>query len=715
MGRYEIALNLATVEKWLTDNDDPSLLTELRHELAHISNRDIDLTYLAIAAWRTFIIAITLPYIAVAATAPQRLPDLSIRLAGLLLLVWLVRRAVLRTREFYADVRAADSPANEAAVRTYLHLPSSHATRWEPLSTHPTRANRIVAIDDGRPMFGLSLWVAGATGGLVGIAYTPTAYLLALLFPGQDHLRSWIGGTLFGILVAGVLTGSTWRYALAHLSEGRRWSSTLPAAAAFTAALLLGQCAMPELPDGPTWLDVLRTSPINAALVALALLAAIQTYLRWTMYCAIVWLPVAQHPRRTYHLGVAQSAIVIGLWLGAWFHLVELLRAGGSYTVLALMLVWVTLNPPLLLALVWACAFPLAAWRTRRPDVDTPPRWWRAGDDTTAKRLPESRPPLASAYLATAGTVLLYSALILPDYPAIAATVNIIHTEMPPPPIAYIQLVWLLTQPLAYSTAVVGLAIGLLLGGRRATNRAVTCAGLTALPASIALMTTILVHLTTAGSGLRDLGTLFKGLSGIGALAPDDQAENPALGLMLLCLMALLFVILVTTAALGSTVRAALPRTARQRPARSTGRVAAWSAPLVVAALIVGYLGWTNWTAAASARIEQTIDAATVEPVIAQARPGTMTPLASCVAIFQAHGDGAELASDVAAANLDRYLATVAMLAISSTDSTIQAIGEGTVESLRGKQLGSAAAGVTVTIRYCLASTDLTGPKETAH
>jgi hypothetical protein len=52
---------------------------------------------------------------------------------------------------------------------------------------------------------------------------------------------------------------------------------------------------------------------------------------------------------------------------------------------------------------------------------------------------------------------------------------------------------------------------------------------------------------------------------------------------------------------------------------------------------------------------------------------------------------------------MDRSLATVASLALSSTDPTLRMMGEATVESLRGKQLKLAASNVGVTARYCLA------------
>jgi hypothetical protein len=216
-------------------------------------------------------------------------------------------------------------------------------------------------------------------------------------------------------------------------------------------------------------------------------------------------------------------------------------------------------------------------------------------------------------------------------------------------------------------------------------------------------MLAILVHLTSAGDGLRDPLTLVRGLSGIGTGTMDVLPENPALGLMLLALMAILFVVLVATAGIGSAVRSVLPRPRQRLPARSARRAAAWSAPLVVAAFLVGYLGWTNWSVPDDTRITDTVEAGHIEPIIARARPGTLSPSAACTAIFGALSGSVTIASSLAADGMDRSLATVASLALSSTDPTLRMMGEATVESLRGKQLKLAASNVGVTARYCLA------------
>jgi hypothetical protein len=49
------------------------------------------------------------------------------------------------------------------------------------------------------------------------------------------------------------------------------------------------------------------------------------------------------------------------------------------------------------------------------------------------------------------------------------------------------------------------------------------------------------------------------------------------------------------------------------------------------------------------------------------------------------------------------------MLALSSSDPTLQTMGEATVESLRAKQITMAATGMNIIIKYCIVETGLTG------
>ncbi len=101
------------------------------HELAHIKNRDIDQTYLALAIWRAFVVAALLP-LAVVLIVSRVLgePQLLIwRMAVLALIVYSLRNAILRSREFDADARARQIDRGIALDTVLADLPPAPGAR----------------------------------------------------------------------------------------------------------------------------------------------------------------------------------------------------------------------------------------------------------------------------------------------------------------------------------------------------------------------------------------------------------------------------------------------------------------------------------------------------------------------------------------------------------------------------------------------------------
>ncbi|MEV5766773.1 M48 family metalloprotease [Micromonospora sp. NPDC052213] len=88
----------------------------LLHELGHIDNRDVTLTYATVALWRSFVVVALVPFVATHLHlivrfpfTPGAVPTHRNLLAAALLvtLVYLSRSDLLRTREFHADLAAA--------------------------------------------------------------------------------------------------------------------------------------------------------------------------------------------------------------------------------------------------------------------------------------------------------------------------------------------------------------------------------------------------------------------------------------------------------------------------------------------------------------------------------------------------------------------------------------------------------------------------------
>ena len=105
-GRYTVALTGGLVIRHATDPE--AFRAVVRHELAHIRNRDVDLTYFAVSLWHAFLLGAVLPFVlTLLDEGPSTILRVSWRLLALAALVYLTRNAVLRSREVYADVRAS--------------------------------------------------------------------------------------------------------------------------------------------------------------------------------------------------------------------------------------------------------------------------------------------------------------------------------------------------------------------------------------------------------------------------------------------------------------------------------------------------------------------------------------------------------------------------------------------------------------------------------
>jgi Zn-dependent protease with chaperone function len=707
VGRYSVVLDVSLLRDAAQRPDDPRLRSVLLHELAHIRNRDVDLTYLTIASWWGFLVAVALPFLVVAVNAPSALADFSWRLAGLLALMWLVRAAVFRSREYYADVRSVATPADEHdLIRTLRPRGAARLrTRLPGLSYlvyHPGFRDRIATVRTGDRLFRLSPGVAAATGALVGLSYPPVSYFVGMLLPYRQYERVWLCGLVFGLLIGAVLTGSVWRAAVWSLAGGDRRVSTFPSAAAFTGALLGCLVITPRLAGVDAWTTILWRAPWLALALAVLLLGGVHVYLRWCLLCATCWLPVAGRPWRAYRFGVVQSALVVGVWLGAWFEVVNLVGAVAVvWQSLLLALLAMSFNPLLLLSIPWACAYPLVTWQTRRMAARARAYpWWRPGDGER-RAIGGTRTPLAAVSVTAAAIVTAYGAAVVPLHADIRLAVERLTAQLHAPASALLPLLRLLVLPALVTTAGCLLVLGLAAGGRGRTSRAVACSGAALLPASIGLFVMMLVHLTTASPIVRDLVTLLSGLSGLGGNGspPVDRPVNAAIGLMILAVLALSFTVGLPAAVVGSLLRAARPRRGADRaPGRPVWLAVALAVPLVLAGGALGYVGWTEWRVPDLVVVPEAVNHQAVEEVLGRRWPQSLPLAHACVAILNA---GVELPREGVRGDIDLVLAHAAGYARSAEDRVLRTMGEGVVEALRRSKLRRAELGVAASIRYC--------------
>jgi Zn-dependent protease with chaperone function len=374
LGHYYINLTGGLVTQF--HKDQPAFRAVVLHELAHLRNADVDKTYFAIAVWRAFLIAAWLPYlITLVGNEWGYVLSLFWRGIALAALVYLIRNAVLRTRELYADVRASvwDGPRG-ALSRVLESLPRPKRNNWHiALQMHPDPVTRRQVLEDPGRLFPMKFWDAFATGIAAAIALPNIIRLMTALRTGTTapELELLTAVLFIAPLVVGVVGIGTWRTTFAALARGEPPRGAGRLGLGLGLGILLGLILSFDsaITLGPT-----EALPGMELLFSFAwgmlLLISLFFFVRWIAMGASVWLEVARSkasPRLFYIWGLIIAGAVLAIWLALLFYMWSL----GTAVVLALALpletLWSIVQHPLtLLLLISLWAFPLAAYFSLR-------------------------------------------------------------------------------------------------------------------------------------------------------------------------------------------------------------------------------------------------------------------------------------------------------------------------------------------------------------
>ncbi|WP_432955950.1 M56 family metallopeptidase [Micromonospora haikouensis] len=307
------------------------------HELAHLRNRDVDITYATIALWRVllgvvvplelaYVAAVSLPETAgsyMATREQSRVAHHVVMLAVTVVLAYLARADILRTREFHADLTAQRWGADvrlweAAAAREGRGRPASSRFAARLVAqvasffrTHPSWGRRLRSLADPGVGFTPGMLPFFLTGATVGVAATRMPALLSLL-GATSRQEDWI----VAVVVAGLVTTITglllWPAVLHATLTSNPAPSGLRAGSWLGVGLIVGELAVGR--SGSVW-DVLPEEPAFLVLLALAGLGA--TW--WTaeyLHAAIRstgtrrrWLPL---------VGLGVSGVVLALWWHWW-------------------------------------------------------------------------------------------------------------------------------------------------------------------------------------------------------------------------------------------------------------------------------------------------------------------------------------------------------------------------------------------------------------
>ena len=186
------------------------------HELAHVKNRDIDQTYLALAIWRAFVVAALLPLAGLLIFTPftrELGPPQGLlwRVAVLALIVYLLRNSVLRSREFDADARARELDPETQLGTVLAGMPARTGRRaWHLGWTHPSGQDRAAALHDPAPLYRCGFW-DGLAVGLVAAIGAAAAREIVTLMTTTFGLRLAVPAVIFGAFAGAALAVAMWR------------------------------------------------------------------------------------------------------------------------------------------------------------------------------------------------------------------------------------------------------------------------------------------------------------------------------------------------------------------------------------------------------------------------------------------------------------------------------------------------------------------------
>lgn len=250
----------------------------IAHELSHVRNTDVRLAEIATAAWLALILLVVVPYLVVVilngdmvAVAVQL-----VKFGAVIAAVRLLRSALLRSREYEADIRAstldrvrADLPETLASGRARAHRP------W---SSHPPVRRRIEVLAQPAALLN-TRWSDIFTLAAIGYFSLPAARsLLQLLAYGrasQSDLTS-AADWLVALGIGAGIWALAWRQAVAEGCFGAPRFRALPSAITLCTGLSVGAILTP-LPRAavgvidehtpPQWLGVLAGTVVASVLV----------------------------------------------------------------------------------------------------------------------------------------------------------------------------------------------------------------------------------------------------------------------------------------------------------------------------------------------------------------------------------------------------------------------------------------------------------------
>ena len=388
----------------------PKFRAIILHEFAHIHNGDVHRTELSFTMWQSFLItALPIFILTLLLSSWERRLGMSMRVLILFILIELIRNAVLRAREFYADLRASIWDSQSSALRLALEesvKPSANKLSfWQRIwLTHPDLSDRRRILDNTSPLFQMGFWDAFATGMGAMIPFTNFVALAGFTFVLVRP--AWILGIFIffvsalisATLIIYVIGAGTWRVAFASIAGGKSVRGINKLAIGLALGIVVGQQI--------SFLGASKISsnPVVLLLWTCLLLIGMTSFFQWVALGAMTWLPIAarsQSPRKFYRLGlVIAGGILASLFLGMFVTLISWSsQASPQWNAQFSPHRLIAFNPFISLAIIGLWAYPMSSWFWRKRIEKTPVAQWLFLDSpsqpVTLSRQVQLKPTLA--------------------------------------------------------------------------------------------------------------------------------------------------------------------------------------------------------------------------------------------------------------------------------------------------------------------------------
>jgi Zn-dependent protease with chaperone function len=399
--RYYVMLTGGLVTLFYTDQ--PVFRAIILHELSHLRNADVNKTYFTIAIWWAFVLVALVPlavYLLIRLPfTPLLTANLIWRVLVLAVFVYLTRNALLRAREFYADLRASTWPDVAKALNRVLatrgqagKLGQAHPSWQKLISVHPTSDERSLVLYDTRRLFRAGWWTAFGVGFAAGIALLPLQTLFSLfLDQSQIDFRVTVMPSLLVTVllltpfIVGTVGLDTWRTVFLASLQGQAPQGAGRLGLCLGMGIVSGIfLSLPSFLEGSSLALLVDLFIYNLPWILL-LLASLFLFFRWIASGATVWLLVAA-TRQILHLIYIIGLLITGVVFIGWssqilqFSFITTLVIRVDKTDIGSKLGYLfieTLHEPLtFLTLIGLWSFPLALWFWRNRLIALPSRNW---------------------------------------------------------------------------------------------------------------------------------------------------------------------------------------------------------------------------------------------------------------------------------------------------------------------------------------------------